>query len=122
MNVSLYSCKQFLKDFKGDDYDVSFTPENIDVIASEMSRTNTQFTFEKVRMLIQKLNNEGRLEKPKENQMKQTDQERGALFSFYVTSKWAHPAVDYDSLQTLTALTDRCSRENYPVLEVRHII
>jgi len=102
-----------LKDFKGDDYDVSFTPENIDVIASEMSRTNTQFTFEKVRMLIQKLNNEGRLEKPKENQMKQTDQERGALFSFYVTSKWAHPAVDYDSLARRLSGKDRRMRPRH---------
>src|SRR5258708_13733958 len=75
MNFSLYACKQFLKDYNGDDYDVSFTPENIDVIASEMSVTNTQFTYPKVRALIQKLKNEGRLDKPQENKMEQTQEE-----------------------------------------------
>jgi len=128
MNFSLYACKQFLKDYidnESNDYDVAFTPETIDVIASEMSRTNTQFTFEKVRTLIRKLKNTNRLDKPQENNKMakhQTDSERGALFQFYVTSKWAHPSIDYDSLQTLQALIARCSRENYPFLEVRHIV
>jgi hypothetical protein len=100
MKFSLYACKEFVKDYvtnESDDYDIAFTPENIDLIASEMRETSTQFTYDKLRTLIQKLNNTNRLNKPRENKMpEQTQQERFEILSDHFRNGFQ---VDFPDLE-----------------------
>jgi hypothetical protein len=91
MNFSLVACKQFLKDYVDNDSDVAFSSEDFDVIASEISRTNTPFEFEQLRLLITKLKNTGRLNKPQENKMvpKQTPAERTEIVRQFFHNNFA---------------------------------
>ena len=140
MAFSLFACKQFLKDYINDNSDVAFSSEDFDTIASEISRTNMQFTHGKLISLIKKLKIEGRLNKSQEKKMNELalkeHNERVVLYKWYLTSKYAHPLVNYDSLENTNVIWNGYRDPvtnvvfapgimdliSYPTLEIRHIV